>query len=182
MHCNGFFFQKELIFLKNFVHKGIYDISGFGFGAQKAYDEAFLRISRGRRVNKLILLSPAFFGNGKMNQSDKILQIKAFEENKKIYTFNLLKLMGEENNLMEKNPTSKDFVLKIKSSDLYSMFDYIWDKKKIETLSYRGVSTEIYLGGKDKTINALKISEFFAPHATIYLIKKANHFLKITQN
>lgn len=178
MHFNGLFFQREIKFLKIFNNRGIYDISGFGFGTQKAYDEAFLKIARGERVNKLILFSPAFFGEiGQINQSDRDLQINAFKKNKRTYESNLLRLMEGEN--MREKFIPKKIIFEIQLPDLCSMLNYIWDVKKLETLSYMGVTTEVYLGGKDKTINVFKVSEFFAPYSVIYLFKQANHFLKI---
>lgn len=178
MHFNGLFFQKEIKFLKIFNNRGIYDISGFGFGTQKAYDEAFLKVSRGERVNRLVLFSPAFFGEiGQITQSDRDLQIKAFKKNKWTYGYNLLRLMEGEN--MRENFIPKKFIFEMQLPDLYSMLNYVWDAKKLEMLAYMGVITEVYLGGRDKTINVSKVSDFFAPHSVVYLFKQANHFLKI---
>ena len=62
---------------------------------------------------------------------------------------------------------------------LKALLYYVWDEKKLQILLDRGVEIEVYLGGKDKIIDAQKAFDFFTPFARVHLIKDAGHFLKI---
>jgi len=64
-----------------------------------------------------------------------------------------------------------------KYNELETLLTYIWDRDKVIELIDRGVTIEVFIGGKDKILNPQKSFEFFSKLTTTYLIKDAGHLL-----
>lgn len=170
MYFSGFCFHNEEVLFESFlIKRGIYDICGFSFGAQKAMDLAYRRIRECLRVNRLILLSPAIFQN--KSQAYKKLQINAFKKDPKSYVENFLRIAGVDEKIM---PYTRLGNL----SELEELLEYVWEESILREVINHGVEIEIYLGGKDKIIDSSYALDFFAPYGRICLIKSANHCLK----
>jgi len=137
-----------------------FTVAGFSYGAQKALDYV---LNTSQRVDKLQLLSPAFF-----DYSPKVIDfnLKAFEKDKKLYIENFMKKSGFYN--------EKYIDYTCSQRDLKSLFTYNWEK--IDKIS--NLKVEIFLGEFDKIIALKKAKDFFVKYGDVYLIKNANHFLR----
>ncbi|MBN2824160.1 MAG: alpha/beta hydrolase, partial [Campylobacterales bacterium] len=65
--------------------------------------------------------------------------------------------------------------------DLEILLRHKWDKMQLKELVKQGVQIEVFLGGKDRIINAYKANEFFSEVGITYLIKDAGHSLVVVQ-
>jgi len=156
---SGFCLKNEKEIFSNYLDDSEFVVAGFSYGAQKAVDYV---LNCKKRVDKLQLLSPAYF-----NYSQKIvdLNIRAFQQNKNKYIENFIKKAGFYN---------ENFIADCNINDLESLFTFKWEKiSKLEN-----VKIEIFLGEFDKIISLKQAEEFFKTIGNVYLIKKANHFLR----
>jgi pimeloyl-ACP methyl ester carboxylesterase len=163
-YFNGFCLNNESELFKDFTCKGDFCLVGFSYGAQKAFEYAFTCTER---IDKLQLISPAFF----MDKSDKFkkLQTISFRKDSDLYCKNFLE-----------NVTNKDlskYFSKGTLEELEELLFYNWDKEKLQILKNRGIEIEVYLGEKDKIIDALHVKNFFQEFATIYYKKNKGHIL-----
>ena len=155
-------------FFEEWLIKSEMCVAGFSYGAQQALEYV---LQTDRRVDRLILLSPAFFQNQK--PAFVRAQLRYFEADKDAYVSQFLKNVAY--------PSREDMTpfLKVGSSSaLEALLGYVWDAEKIRTIQQRGTVIEVFLGGKDKIIDAKAALDFFAPLTTTYYIKDAGHLLK----
>jgi pimeloyl-ACP methyl ester carboxylesterase len=165
---SGFCLQNESELFECFLKKSDFVVAGFSYGAIRALEYT---LNTNKRVDRLILLSPAFFNDKKT--SFKRAQLLYFQKDKQKYIKNFLKNAA----------SGLDFDFKKYFKDgsldeLKELLYYNWDKQKIEKLINKGVVIEVFLGGEDKIINANSALEFFKDLTTTYFIKRANHILK----
>ncbi len=200
---SGFCLCNEKNLFKEFLQESEFCIAGFSYGAQKAIDYA---LNSNKRIDKIQLLSPAFFD---YNKKIIDLNLKAFEKNKNRYIKNFLTKAGinewELENANEVSPSHtpnsqnwmsgkqytkyvmgkiengkwkiKEKNIKIcecSEKDLYKLFTFEWEKIK----QLKNIKIEVFLGEYDKIVSVEKAYRFFKNHADVYLIKKANHFLR----
>ena len=171
-YFSGFCLENEKEIFKEYLEDKEFVVAGFSYGAQKALDYV---LNSNQRVDKLQLLSPAFF-----DYNEKIikLNLNAFKKDKNSYIKNFLTKAGINKWKMEsKEWRIDDNNLKIgscKEDDLYSLFTFNWEK--IEKI--KDIKIEVFLGEYDKIIALKKAYEFFKNYADVYFIKKANHFLR----
>lgn len=148
----------------------MYNIAGFSYGSQKALEFA---LHSKRRINTLILLSPAFFND---KESDFVeSQIDAFQKNKQVYMKAFLRHIGYEVQM-------KPFLLepnKIKSNDLENLLYYRFKREDLQSLQNRGVEIVVLFGEGDKIINVSIAAEFFREFGIVYVLKNRNHLLEI---
>ena len=158
-YFSGFCLKNEKDLFKEYLEEGEFVVAGFSYGAQKALDYV---LSCNERVDKLQLLSPAFF-----TYPQKIidLNINAFKLNKHKYIENFMKKAGFFN---------ENYICECSENDLYDLFTFDWEK--IDAL--KNVKIEIFLGEFDKIIALKSAFDFFKQYGDVYLIKKANHFLR----
>jgi pimeloyl-ACP methyl ester carboxylesterase len=172
IYYSGFSLKEDENFFLDYIDDGEYTVSGFSYGAIQAFEFA---VKSSKRVDKLQLFSPAFFQT-KPERYIK-LQLGAYSADKDAY----LRLFID--NCF--SPALNDGSAKVEAGryeSLKALLTYVWEADKIQKLLDRGVEIEVYLGGKDKIIDAQKAFEFFTPFATTYLIKEAGHFLKTKSN
>ncbi|WP_324170410.1 pimelyl-ACP methyl ester esterase BioV [Sulfurimonas sp.] len=169
---SGFSISKEEYLLEDFLNTSAYTISGFSYGAIKAFQEAKKKLASRQRVDTLQLLSPAFFQS--KDEKFKRLQKRAYSKNKIIYLKQFLNSCFE--------PYEKKIVQNRVSNleELDELLFYIWSLDELKKLQEQGVKIEVYLGGKDSIVDALSAKEFFLEVATVTYIKDANHFLQTT--
>jgi len=163
-YFSGFCLEKESELFDEFTCRGDFCVVGFSYGAQKALDYAF---TCKERIDNLQLISPAFF----MDKSDKYkkLQTIYFKKDSDTYCKNFLE-----------NVTCKDISKYFKKGSLEELKEllfYEWDRDKLSEIKKRGIEIEVYLGEKDKIIDALHVKNFFQEFATIYFIKDKGHIL-----
>ena len=167
MYFNGFALHDEAHFFDDIIDNGQYVISGFSYGAIKAFKEA---LNSTTRVDKLQLFSPAFFQS--KGSKFKRLQLMGYQKSSEAY----LKKFTENCFL----PYEVQDVTYAKHSvaELEELLTYEWDVKELQRLVDRGTSIEVYLGGQDKISDVGPAYTFFLPFATVTLVKGANHFLQ----
>jgi len=167
LYFSGFSLQNEKELFKEYLTKSNYQVSGFSYGAIKAFEYL---LSTTQRVDKLILLSPAFF----QENDHKFIRIQLlhYKKNSSLYTENFLKNISY--------PCNMDLTKYLKEDsyeDLKKLLTYRWEEEKLNQLKQRAIDIEVHLGGLDKIINHKKAYEFFKPFATIYYYKNKGHTL-----
>lgn len=171
MICNnfysGFCFKNECEIFKDYLEIGDFIISGFSYGAIKAFNQA---LESKARVDKLQLFSPAFFQT--KDEKFKRMQLMFFKKDANSYCENFLK------NVL--NPTNKDISKYFQMGtfeELEELLNYQWSEEKLQRLVDKGTIIEVYLGEVDKIIDSQKAKEFFRNFATVYYIKEKGHLL-----
>ena len=164
---NGFSLRGEETLFASYLNESDFTIAGFSYGAQLAFEAVY---HRDQRVEKLILLSPAFFQTEK--KSFVRAQLRYFEQDQKSYVQQFL------NNVAYTSRVDLSPYLERGSREaLEALLTYQWDSEKIAEVLARGTQIEVYLGGKDKIINSEEAFTFFSALTTTYLIKDAGHLL-----
>jgi hypothetical protein len=168
VYFNGFSLQNDHEHFKDYLVDSELCVAGFSFGAQKAFDYV---CNSKERIDRLILLSPAFFQNKK--PSFIRTQLRYFEAGKDAYVDQFL--------LNVAFPVRIDLkeYLKIGSKEeLEALLTYRWNEDKIKEVQSKGTVIEIFLGEKDKIIDTQATLDFFAPLVTSYYIKDVGHLLR----
>jgi esterase/lipase len=172
IYFNGFALKDEEKFfteeLGEAFIKSDFCVAGFSYGAQKAFEYTY---NSTKRIDRLVLLSPAFFQNHK--NSFIRTQLRYYKADKASYTEEFLKnvVFPSDINLYDNIDTNK-------YEELEELLSYVWDKEKFLELIARGITIEVYMGAKDKIVNAEKSHEFFSALTTVYLFKNRGHLLK----
>lgn len=166
-YFNGFSLRGEEALFETYLNESDFTIAGFSYGAQLAFEAAY---HSDHRVEKLILLSPAFFQAEK--KSFVRAQLRYFEQDKKSYIQRFMR------NVAYPSRVDLSPYLEGGSSEaLEALLTYQWDSEKIGEVLARGTQIEVYLGGRDKIINSEEAFTFFSALTTTYLIKDAGHLL-----
>ena len=164
---SGFCFFEESELFDEYLIKNDFTISGFSYGAIKAFEEA---LNSEKRVDKLQLFSPAFFQN--YDDKFKRTQVMYFKKDANAYCQSFLQNVIFPTNL----GISKYFKLGT-IKELEELLYYEWSEEKLQKIVDKGTKIEVYLGGVDKIIDASKAKEFFKNFATVYYIKEKGHLL-----
>ncbi len=165
---SGFCFNDEQELFKEWLEEGDFVVSGFSYGAIKAFEYA---LKRRVRVDKLQLFSPAFFQD--KDEKFKRLQTISFRKDSESYIKKFLaKTLNPSNISIEK------YYKQGTAKELEELLNYIWKEEKIKSLNDKGTTIEVYLGEIDKIINPAKALDFFKPFADIYYIKMRGHILR----
>lgn len=166
-YFSGFCFKDEReIFSHLPLDQNEFTLTGFSYGAIKAFKHALDEIRDGRRIQTLNLLSPAFF----QTQTPAFIktQILGFRKDSKSYIENFLSLCG--------NPNAKYFKVG-NLQELEELLYFEWREEELEELVQNGVKINVFLGGEDKIISPLEARGFFLPYSLIYFYKDFNHCL-----
>ena len=166
-YFNGFSLQGEEIFFSKYIVESELCVVGFSYGAQKAFEEVY---NSKERIDRLILLSPAFFQNKK--PSFIRTQLRYFDLGQEDYVKNFLENVSYPSSI----DLNKYLCLGSKK-ELEELLNYKWDISKLEELSKRGVSIEVFLGSSDKIIDTEVAKEFFSSICTTYFVKNVGHLL-----
>lgn len=165
---NGFSLQNEKALFSPYLVNSDYCVSGFSYGAQQAFEHVY---HAKERVDRLILLSPAFFQTQK--PSFIRTQLRYFEAGQKAYVEQFLSNVTY--------PSKLDLTTHLHigtKEELDALLNYQWDEQKIHEVLDKGTSIEVFIGKEDKIINAQEAFDFFSPLATTYFIKSVGHLLK----
>jgi len=166
-YFSGFSLQEEASLFADYLDTSDFTVAGFSYGAQKALEYAYTVTTR---IDRLILLSPAFFQTQK--PSFVRAQLRYFETDKEAYVTQFL------NNVSYPSALDISPYLKIGTvEDLEALLCYQWDRNKIETLQQRGVTIEVFIGKQDKIIQSQDALAFFKT-TTHYILKDAGHLLR----
>ncbi len=167
-YFNGFSLQKEKGLFTPYLTESEYCVAGFSYGAQQAFEYVYHATER---IDRLILLSPAFFQTQK--PSFIRTQLRYFEAGTEAYVKQFLANVTY--------PSSLDLsgYLDVGTKEeLEALLSYTWDSKKIQEVLDRGTTIEVFLGSEDKIIDPQKAFDFFAPLTTTYFMKRVGHVLK----
>jgi len=161
----GFFDEKELF--KEYLLDSDYEVSGFSYGAIKAFE--FVK-NTNKRIDKLTLLSPAFFQE--KDKRFKRVQLLNFKKDSLRYTENFLK-----NVLYPSKKDISNYIQDGSYEELEELLNFEWKEDELKELQKRGIDIEVHLGGLDKIIDPKIAYEFFKPYATVYYYKDKGHIL-----
>ena len=167
-YFSGFSLQGEKELFSKYIVDGETTIAGFSYGAQQAFEYVY---HSKERIDRLILLSPAFFQTQKT--SFIRTQLRYFEVGKEAYVKQFLSNVSYPSNI------NLSPYLKVGTKEeLEALLTYTWDEHKIEEVLDRGTSIEIFLGSEDKIIDSNKAFSFFKTSCTTYFLKQRGHLLK----
>lgn len=176
----GFGFKDEVrIFEKilrdlGYFRANPYNICGFSYGAQKAVRFALESLKSNVRVNRVLLLSPAFFNDKDFAFKDA--QIRAFAKNKALYMKAFYKNIG----LKKGDEIYLREIEGLDSRILEQCLRYEFKGDDLVFLRSKGVEIVVILGQNDRIIDSLKANDFFAQYGIVYLLKNANHLLNVS--
>jgi pimeloyl-ACP methyl ester carboxylesterase len=166
-YFSGFSLEGEETLFECYLKKSEYCIAGFSYGAQQAFEYVYQGT---KRVDRLILLSPAFFQTQK--PSFIRTQLRYFEANKEAYIKQFLQNVSYPSTIDLSNYLSVG-----SKNELEALLTYKWDLKKLQEVQNRGTVVEVFLGEKDKIIESREALHFFTG-TTTYFIKDAGHLLR----
>jgi len=167
IYFNGFALKGEEKFFEEQLINSDFCVAGFSYGAQKAFEYAY---NSTERIDRLILLSPAFFQNHK--KSFIRTQLRYYKADETSYAEEFLK-----NVIFPSNINLYDYLDINKYEELETLLSYVWDREKFLELIERGVRIEVFMGEEDKIVNSEKSYEFFSELTTVYLLKNRGHML-----
>jgi hypothetical protein len=165
---SGFSLKGEKELFSDFLIENDFTVSGFSYGAIKAFETAF---NSSKRVDKLQLFSPAFFQS--QDEKFKRMQLMFFKKDEETYCKNFLKNVASPSDI-----NMNVYFQKGDIKELEELLYYVWDKAKLQSLIDKGIEIEVYLGEQDKIVDSKKAMDFFKEFATVYFIKKSGHILK----
>ena len=166
-YFNGFSLRGEEMLFGSYLEESDFTVAGFSYGAQLAFEAVY---HSDQRVEKLILLSPAFFQTEK--KSFARAQLRYFEKDKESYIKQFLSNVAYPSSI-----NLSPYMDRGSSEALEALLRYRWDSEKIAEVLAWGTQIEVYLGGKDKIINSEEAFAFFSELTMTYLIKDAGHLL-----
>eukprot|EP01022_Parablepharisma_sp_SALTPOND_P011021 TRINITY_DN14562_c0_g2_i1.p2 TRINITY_DN14562_c0_g2~~TRINITY_DN14562_c0_g2_i1.p2 ORF type:complete len:221 (-),score=4.16 TRINITY_DN14562_c0_g2_i1:427-1089(-) len=164
-YFSGFGFEGERELFSQFLSESAYDIAGFSYGAQKAVTEALKQ----KRVQKLILISPAIFTHLSLEEKKK--QIELFKNKKEVYLSMFYKRCGvrDEHKNYLKTPSQKE---------LEELFSYEWRESDLRTLYEKGCKIEVYIGSADKIVDIEEVKKLFLPYSVLFTHQGLSHILR----
>ena len=169
---SGFSLQNEEHFFSEYIKESEYTVSGFSYGAIKAFEYVQEQLSKGKRIDTLQLFSPAFF----QTQSQKFhrLQMLFFAKERKKYMQTFIDTCFKPYLKQE-----LDFK-KTTKEELEELLTYEWSVSDLLEMVNKGVTLEVYLGAKDAIIDVQGARKMFLDVATVTYLKEANHFLQLS--
>lgn len=165
---SGFSLRNERELFADKIDNAPFSLSGFSYGAIKAYRYA---LTSGKRVDRLQLFSPAFFQD--KDAKYKRLQLMFFQKDREAYTRAFLQNCAAPSSV-ELTPYCSEG----SKEELQELLEYEWDPQGLQNLVKNGTTLEIHLGKRDKIIDTDKALEFFKPIATVYYYNDCGHILK----
>ena len=164
---SGFSLNSEYRLFKEYIVDSDFTVVGFSYGAIKAFEYT---LNSSERVDRLILLSPAFFQNKPKNYARR--QLRYFQNNTKNYIEQFIFNVAYPNSI-----SLKDYLKEGSIDELKELLEYQWSEKKIQTIKDKGVTIEVFLGDRDKIIDTKSAFDFFSKTTTTYMIKDVGHIL-----
>ncbi len=166
-YFSGFSLHGEEQLFKEILLDTETTVAGFSYGAQQAMKYA---IDSTHRIDRLILISPAFFQSTKA--SFRRAQLRYFEGDQDAYIKTFLHNVAY--------PSDRDLTPYLHpgtKESLEVLLSYRWKAEDLHTLQQKGIQIEVFIGAEDCIIDAEAAYAFFSKLTTTYLIKKAGHLL-----
>jgi len=167
-YFNGFSLKGEESFFSEQLLASDYTVAGFSYGSQKAFEYVYHST---QRIERLILISPAFFQNHK--KSFIKTQLRYFKADEASYKKEFLKNVVYPSRL-----SLESFKSEGSYEELEALLSYVWNEEKIKELLKRGVEIEVFMGDADKIVAFQKSFEFFKKLVPVYLFKDKGHLLR----
>ncbi len=164
IYFSGFCLKDEAKLFENYLEDKELVVSGFSAGAIDAFEYCQTTTSR---VDKLQLISPAFFQNKEKRFITN--QLLYFEKNKELYKEQFFKNITNTNIDIYKTDGKKQHLKKL--------LNFVWEKDKLKKIKDKGIQIELFLGLNDKIIDSDEVAIFFKDIATVYLYKNKGHIL-----
>ena len=168
MFYSGFSLHKEEVLFEGIYDSSEFCVCGFSYGAILAFKKVLKTTTR---VDKLQLISPAFFQN--KDNTFKSLQLKSYLKNEDLYTKRFLKNISSPSNI-----DMTIYYKEPKANDLSELLNFIFLEDDLKYIQNKGIKIEVYLGEKDKIIDVDFARDFFIDFATIFYVKDVGHILK----
>jgi len=166
-YFNGFSLTGEEALFDDYLVSSDMVVTGFSYGAIQAFEHTY---SSSTRIDRLILISPAFFHH--QSPAYKKTQLRYFKSNPQAYTEQFL------TNITHPSTTDMTKYLSTGTTEeLETLLHYQWDKAKLQELVDRGITIEVFLGGEDIIIDSESAFEFFGDVAVCYMVKGVGHVL-----
>ena len=166
MYFSGFCLENESVLFDKYIIKNDFTVSGFSYGAIKAFKYA---LDTNNRVDKLQLLSPAFFND--KDKKYKRLQLLFFTKDQKTYCNNFLNNCGFDDDMKKKYFSQGTY------EQLDTLLNYNWTEEELDKLIKKNIKLEVYLGANDKIVDAKIALAFFRKFGEVYFIKNKGHIL-----
>ncbi len=167
-YFNGFSLQNEEGLFREYLTNDAFTVVGFSYGAQQAFEYTY---ASNERIDRLILLSPAFFQTQKA--SFVRTQLRYFEAGQEAYVKHFL-----ENISYPSNVNLAPYLNIGTKDELDALLSYVWEEEKIQTLLDKGITIEVFLGEEDKITHVEDAQAFFRKQCTTYSTKGCGHILK----
>lgn len=166
-YFNGFSLRGEAHFFDAFLVRNEMSVAGFSYGAQQALEYVY---NTPTRIDRLILISPAFF----QTQTEQFIrtQLHYFQKDREAYTTMFLKNVAYPSKL-----SLSPYLQEGSKEELEALLRYVWYEEKLRVIQDKGTVIEVFLGEKDKIIPSQEAFDFFKKRATTYWIKEAGHLL-----
>ncbi len=158
---------EEQCFFQNYLCYSEYCVSGFSYGAIKAFEYV---CNTNKRIDRLQLFSPAFFQN--RNKRFQRLQLQGFQKDSDTYIHQFT------SNCFAPFKCQNITIKRGSYDELYELLTYQWDHQRLKQLMHSGVIIEVYVGSSDAIIDADIVAAFFQPFSTVFMINGASHLLQ----
>lgn len=161
---SGFCFQSEDKLFTHILKQNDFSVAGFSYGAIKALQHC---LQTKDRIDKLILISPAYF----MDKDEKFkkMQLLYFKKNPQIYTQKFLKNVTHAS-----DAKVGAFFKQGNTKQLQELLFFNWEM--IKELDKK-IDIQVHLGAKDKVIDADKAKDFFSAYAQCFFYKNYGHLV-----
>ena len=166
LYFSGFSLKEEKELFKEYIIENDFTVSGFSYGAQKAFEYV---LSTNNRVDLLQLFSPAFFND--KDTKYKRMQLMFFKKDTQQYCNSFLTNCGFSKELADKYFHTGSF------EELEELLNYVWEEDKLKQIIDKNIKIEVYLGSDDQIIDSQEALNFFKKFAEVYYIKLKGHIL-----
>ena len=166
---SGFCLGNEAELFADWLIESDYAVAGFSLGAIRALE---FTLQSESRIDRLLLFSPAFFQT--KPQRFVNLQLKAWDRDSAAYreNFFLNCAFPSDFNLMPYEAEGS-------REELEFLLRYRWDAAKLRQIRKRGTVIEVFLGEKDRIVDAEAAIAFFAPEVdALYRFRHGGHILR----
>ena len=167
-YFNGYSLKGEEVFFSEQLVDSNYCVAGFSYGAQRAFEYV---LNTTERIDRLILISPAFFQNHK--KSFIKTQLRYFKVDKEVYTQEFIKNVAHPSTTL-----LNEFITEGTYEELADLLSYVWKEEKIKMLIEGGTRIEVFMGDADKILDTQKSFHFFSKFVPTYLFKGKGHLLR----
>lgn len=168
-YFSGFALENEKELFDEYIPANTLCVAGFSLGAIDALEYT---LQTTNRIDRLVLLSPAFFNHEK--DGFRRAQLRYFKNNEENYTEQFYK-----NTIYPSNIDISKYHKRGKLNNLDRLLHYKWDLQKLDVILSRGTIIEVFVGVKDQIVQSNdSISFFINAGAIVYSIKNAGHILQ----